>query len=104
MTFGALAVMMSSVRSEYGLKAQNVAYVKLFTAVISPSSTRWTPNFLVSLLCSFLGNFSFHSFSRTSLSVSVLQYVCYTYTVPFGLCTGTVIESPCFSVSLKRRI
>ena len=60
--------------------------------------------FPYSLLCSFLGNFTFHSFSRTSLSVSVLQHVCYTYTVPFRLCTGTVVESPCFSVWLKLRI
>ena len=62
------------------------------------------PNFRVSLPRSLLGNFTFHSFSRTILSVSVLQNVCYTYTVPFGLCPGTVVESPCFSVSLKRRI
>ena len=62
------------------------------------------PNFRVSLPRSFLGNFTFHPFSRTILSVSVLQNLCHTYTVPFGLCTGTVVESPCFSVSLKRRI
>lgn len=62
------------------------------------------PNFRVSLPRSFLENFTFHSFSRTILSVSDLQNLCYTYTVPFGLCTDTVVESPCFSVSLKRRI